>query len=200
MENQPKKWTYLVLDLEMTWLNPFQHGVIEVGAIVMDDFFDIIWDFHMDLCPPENVIIDPASLEYNWFTLDRIAAGKSYEEFCDYWDWFLETYFPWGAKPIIIWQYVTADISFLASIFANARRTQLYSKLGNDIIDTKSIANQANAIARYNKIPLPFTSTSLSKPGGIADKLNITGYDAHTAHGDITATREALLKFLKFKK
>jgi DNA polymerase III epsilon subunit-like protein len=34
--------TYLILDLEMTGLNPFQHGVIEVGAMVMDDTFDII--------------------------------------------------------------------------------------------------------------------------------------------------------------
>jgi DNA polymerase III epsilon subunit-like protein len=83
MENQTKNWTYLVLDLEMTWLNPFQHGVIEVAAIVLDDFFEIVWDFHMDLLPPDNVIIDPLALEYNWFTLDRIALGKSYEEFCD---------------------------------------------------------------------------------------------------------------------
>ncbi len=48
----------------------------------------------MDLCPPDNVIIDPKSLEYNGFTLDRIAAGKSYEEFCDYYDAFFETHFP----------------------------------------------------------------------------------------------------------
>lgn len=184
----------------MTGLNPFQHGVIEVAATVLDDLFEIIGDFHMDLCPPDNVIIDPASLEYNWFTLDRIAMGKSYEEFCDYWDGFLGTYFQDGKKPIMIGQFIAADIAFLASIFANARREKLYEKLGNDIIDTKSIANQANAIARYNKIPLPFTSTSLSKPGGIADRLHITGYDAHTANGDIMATREALLKFLKFKK
>ncbi len=154
----------------------------------------------MDLLPPDNVIIDPAALEYNWFTLDRIAMGKSYEEFCDFWDWFLDTYFPNGKKPIMVGQFIAADIAFLASVFANARREKLYEKLWNDIIDTKSIANQANAIARYNNIPLPFTSTSLSKPGGIADKLHITGYDAHTANGDIMATREALLKFLKFKK
>lgn len=185
----------------MTGLNPFQHGVIEVGAVVMDDQFEIIGDFHMDLCPPDNVIIDPASLEYNGFTLDRIAAGKSYEEFCDYWDGFYETYFDAETrKPIIIWQYITADIAFLGSVFEHARRDKLYLKLGNDIIDTKSIANQANAIARYNKIPLPFTSTSLSKPGGIASRMNITWYEPHTAHGDIMATREALLKFLKFKK
>lgn len=200
MENQTKKWTYLVLDLEMTWLNPFQHGVIEVGAIVLDDLFEIVGDFYMDLCPPDNVIIDPSSLVYNWFTLDRIAAGRSYEEFCDYWDGFYETYFSADRKPIMVGQFVTADIAFLASVFALARREKLYEKLGNDIIDTKSIANQANAIARYNKIPLPFASTSLSKPGGIADRLHITDYQAHSAKGDIMATREALLKFLKFKR
>lgn len=65
----------------------------------------------------------------------------------------------------MIGQYVTADITFLSSIFDRARRAVIMEMLGNDIIDTKSIANQANAIARYNKIKLPFESTSLSKPG-----------------------------------
>lgn len=193
-------WTYLIIDLEMTGLNPFQHGVIEVWAIVMNDTFDMIGEFFMDLIPPDNIIIDPKALEYNGFTLDRIAQGKSYEEFCEYFEWFLETHFPGDKKPIIVWQYVTADIAFLASVFSNARKPNLYLKLGNDVIDTKSIANQANAIARYNKIPLPFKSTSLSKPGGIAEMLHITDYQAHTARWDIMATREALLKFLKFKR
>ena len=192
--------TYLVLDLEMTGLNPFEHGVIEVWAIVLNDTFDQIGEFYMDLCPPDNIIIDPKALEYNGFTLDRIAVGKSYEEFCDYWDGFMKTYFSIERKPIIVGQFVTADIAFLGSIFYNARRSSFYEKLGNDIIDTKSIANQANAIARYNKIALPFKSTSLSKPGGIAEMLHITDYSAHTAKGDITATREALMKFLKFKR
>lgn len=197
-ENNP--WTYLVLDLEMTGLNPFEHGVIEVGAVVMNETFDMIGEFYMDLCPPDNIIIDPKALEYNGFTLDRIAVGKSYEEFCDYWDAFFKTYFSEERKPIIVGQYVTADIAFLGSVFHNARRSSLYEKLGNDIIDTKSIANQANAIARYNKIKLPFESTSLSKQWGIATVLNLTPYSAHTAKWDIKATREALMKFLKFKR
>ena len=192
--------TYLILDLEMTGLNPFQHGVIEVWAIVMNDNFDMVGEFFMDLIPPDNIIIDPKALEYNWFTLDRIAMGKSYEEFAEYWDGFMETHFPGENKPILVGQFVTADIAFLASVFSNARRPNLYEKLGNDIIDTKSIANQANAIARYNKAPLPFKSTSLSKPGGLADTLHITDYKAHTAKGDIMATREALMKLLKFKR
>lgn len=113
----------------MTGLNPFQHGVIEVGAMVMNDTFDVIGEFFMDLIPPDNIIIDPKALEYNGFTLDRIALGKSYEEFCEYWDGFMETHFPEGKKPIMVGQFITADIAFLGSVFANARRPNLYEKL-----------------------------------------------------------------------
>ncbi len=165
----------------------------------MNDACEIIGEFFMDLCPPDNIIIDPSSLVYNGFTLDRIAAGKSYEEFCDFWEAFMETHFPNGKKPVMVGQFIAADLAFLGSVFHHARIHKLYEKLGNDIIDTKSIANQANAIARYNKASLPFKSTSLSKPHGISETLHLSEYTAHTAKGDIMATREALMKFLKFK-
>lgn len=187
------------MDLEMTGLNPFQHGVIEIGMMVLDAQFEIIGELLMDLCPPEDIVIDRAALEYNGFTLDRIAAGRSYEEFCDVFTGFFDTYFI-SEKPIIIGQYITADIIFLSSVFDRSRRSILMDSLGNDIIDTKSIANQANAIARYNNIPLPFKSTSLSKPGWLTEVFHVTGYEAHTARGDMLATREVLLKFLHFKR
>ena len=53
------------MDLEMTGLNPFQHGVIEVGMMILDAQFEIIGEFLMDLCPPEDIVIDRSSLEYN---------------------------------------------------------------------------------------------------------------------------------------
>jgi DNA polymerase III epsilon subunit-like protein len=117
----------------------------------------------MDLCPPDNIIIDPEALEYNGFTLDRIAAGKSYDEFIDFFESFIESYFPGETKPIIIGQYVTADIAFLSSIFHYTNRHSFFNKLGNDILDTKSMANQRNALARYQGKPPIFQSTSLSK-------------------------------------
>lgn len=199
MENQQKKWTYLIMDLEMTGLNPFVNGVIEVGMMAMNDKFEIIWEFLMDLCPPANVIIDPESLKYNGFTLDRIARGRSYEEFCEFFEEFFNTHFP-NSTPIIVGQFVTADLSFLASVFHLARRNSLYSKLGNDIIDTKSIANAHNAIARFSGKELPYKSTSLSKPGGLSESLGVPPYEAHTARGDIMATRAVLLKFLWIEK
>lgn len=53
------------MDLEMTGLNPFQHGVIEIGMIVLDAQFEILGELMMDLCPPEDVAIDRSALEYN---------------------------------------------------------------------------------------------------------------------------------------
>lgn len=182
----------------MTGLNPFRHGVIEVGMMAMDEKMNIIGELFMDLCPPPNIIIDPQSLEYNGFTLDRIAAGRSYEEFVERFDTFMMNFFE-NTTPIIVGQYVTADISFLGSIFYYARRNDLFLRMGNDIIDTKSMANEKNAQARFREEPIPFESTSLAKPKGIADVLKLPPFDAHTARGDILATREALIHFLELK-
>ena len=78
----------------------------------------------MDLCPPDNIIIDPDSLAYNGFTLDRIAGGKSYEEFCDFWEAFMGTYFPDEKKPILIGQFIAADIAFLGECFPSCKEKQ----------------------------------------------------------------------------
>jgi hypothetical protein len=41
-----------------------------------------------------------------------------------------------------------------------------------------------------------FKSTSLSSPGGLTDILEITDYEAHTALGDVRATKQVLIKLL----
>ena len=133
-------------------------------------------NFFMDLCPPPNIIIDQEALKYNGFTLERIAHGKSYEEFTEFFVQFLAAYFPNDEKPIIVGQYVTADLSFLASVFHHARRNSVYLKLGNDIIDTKSIANVRNAVARYHDQEIPHNqqaSQSLVVLRSILEFLNI---------------------------
>lgn len=195
MKKQVTPGTYLLMDLEMTGLNPFRHGVVEFGCIIMDDRFDILTEFYRDLCPPESVMIDPEALEYNGFTLERIARGISYDAFVEEFEIFLNTYFIINT-PIIVGQYVTADIMFLEHIFFTVGRNDLYLRLWNDIIDTKSIANCENAIARYYGEPPKYQSTSLSKPGGLSETLWISDYKAHSSKGDISATRQVLRKML----
>jgi len=196
MQNQSKKPTYLILDLEMTGLDPFRHGVIEFWGAVLDESLSIIHELQLDICPPASCIIDEEALLYNWFTHERIKKGISYDAFCEKFTHLLDTYFPDTVKPIIIGQFITADISFLLSIFSHTDRHDLSMRLGNDIIDTKSIANQENAICRLKWIPLIYKSTSLSKPGWLAETLGVTDYIAHSAMGDIDATRKVLLAFL----
>ena len=67
---------------------------------------------------------------------------------------------------------------------------------GNDIIDTKALANSINARALLKGRPAPFPVTSLSKPGGLKELFGITAYQAHSALGDVLATREVLIKLL----
>jgi len=193
---QQKNGIYFILDLEMTGLDPFRHGVIEFWWAILDEKFQILEELQVDICPPSDCLIDEEALAYNGFTQERIAKGVSYEEFCELFLCFLERYFPFDTKPILIWQYVTADISFLQSVFFRAGRHEIAMELWNDIIDTKSIANQENALCRLLSKPLKYTSTSLSKPGWLADTLGIRDYIAHTAMGDIDATRKVLLQFL----
>ena len=50
----------------------------------------------------------------------------------------------------MIGQFIAADLAFLGNVFHRTGRNELSTQLGNDIIDTKSIANEANAIARYH--------------------------------------------------
>lgn len=183
------------MDLEMTWLNPFRHGVVEFWCMVMDEKFAILAEMYRDLNPPVDVMIDPEALEYNGFTLDRIARGISYDQFVEEFEIFINTYFP-DSPPIIVGQYVTADIVFLENIFYTVGRNDLILKLGNDIIDTKSIVNAENAIARYHGKPVKYLSTSLSKPWWITEVLGIKDYQAHSAKWDIAATRTALLILL----
>lgn len=118
-----------MIDLEMTGLNPFKHGVIEVGMMALDKNFAIIGEFFMDLCPPTDVVIDAEALKYNGFTLERIAMGRPYEEFVEFFANFFQAHFSEEKKPIIVGQYVAADLAFLASIFHHARKSSLFLRL-----------------------------------------------------------------------
>ena len=96
--------------------------------MVMDEKFAILAEMYRDINPPVDVMIDPEALEYNGFTLDRIARGISYDQFVEEFEILLNTYFP-DNPPIIVGQYVTADIVFLENIFYTVGRNDLILKL-----------------------------------------------------------------------
>ena len=188
---------YLVIDTETTGLHPARHGLIEIAAAALDGQLILLDTFQADVCPPEGVACDPEALQINGFTMERIRAGISYRMACEQFLNFLNKHF--SAEPIVIGQFYPFDYAFLEQLFSTCgyRDGLAVAIKGNDIIDTKALANSINVRALLKGKPAPFPVTSLSKPGGLKELFGITAYQAHSALGDVLATREVLIKLLE---
>lgn len=158
-----KKGCYLVIDFETTGLNPMTAGIIEVAAMALDEHFNVLESFATDICPPEECDIDPEAMVITGFTMERIRSGKSYTLVSDELLAFIEGNF--SQKPILIGQFLPFDFACLCKLFrekCKANRKLFYDQIGNNFIDTKSLVNFANMLARLRGKELPFTCTSLS--------------------------------------
>ena len=190
---------YLVIDTETTGWSPHTNGMIEFAGVCMDASLEITDSLVVDIRPPEGTAVREESLQITGFTRERIAQGMSYEDFCVLFREFIAKNFT--KKPIVIGQFYPFDYAFMTSVFDKGGHPEYTEDniFGNDFVDTKVIANLLNMQARYRSEPEPFPSTSLSKAGGLKERFGIAGaeYAAHTAMGDVLATREVLKRFVE---
>jgi DNA polymerase III epsilon subunit-like protein len=189
---------YLLIDTETTGLLLTQNGLIQAAGLILDDELNEIHRFCVDICPDKPFEINDFSLEMTGFTVERINAGISYQEFCDFFLDLIKEYFPL-VKPTLIAQFLPFDYGFLHNVFGKRNmEMELCDILGNDIIDTKCIVNNLNLKAHLKGKPIPFPITSLSKPGGLKDVLGIdeSKFTAHDALGDCEATLEVLKRLV----
>jgi DNA polymerase III epsilon subunit-like protein len=192
-----KNGCYLIIDTETTGLHPARHGLVELAAAALDEKLAVLETFQADVCPPEDCEIDPEALQVNGFTRQRISQGISYRAVCEQFRDFIKSNF--SAEPVVIGQFYPFDYAFLDRVFSASGHGDGFAALikGNDFIDTKALANSMNLRAVLRGQPRPFASTSLSRPGGLKDRLGISGHLAHSALGDVLATREVLIKLLE---
>ena len=192
-----KKAKYLILDTEATGLHSSTNCLLQVGIIIVDEklnkLAEKVWEIELD----SNSVIDPEAMAVNGINIENRLAQVSQNKFCLEFFEIVEKNFV--VQPIIIAQFYPFDYSFLDAIFTKNGFGSRLSKevLGNNFIDTKSLANYFNLKASINNLPVPFPVTSLSKDGGLADTLGIHGFKAHTALGDCQATLEVLKAYLK---
>jgi DNA polymerase III epsilon subunit-like protein len=188
---------YLILDAEMTGLNPHKNGLIQFATAALDKNLKILETFVTDICPPEGFEINEEALQINGFSLERIQKGISYEIFCHSLFDFIKRNFGQN-KPVAIAQFYPADYGFLQMTFSKVGLEKEFNEVfDNDFVDTKSLVNTLNLISEIKNHPIPFEITSLSKPGGLKEKLDLKSFPAHDALGDILATREVLLKLIE---
>ena len=195
-----KNCKYLVVDTETTGLHTAKNGLIQVAALALDNKLKIIDQYTIDINPPDGYQISPESLGINGFTLERIAAGVSYEQFCHSFIEFVRQNFE--EVPICIGQFFPFDFAFLDYVFTTVGLDKILNSeiMTNQFIDTKSLVLSLNLKAELKGDKIPFPITSLSKPGGLKDKFGIWGEDftAHDALGDVMATRAVLIKLMDY--
>jgi len=192
-----KSGAYLIIDTETTGLRPARHGLIELAAAALDEKLAVLETFQADVRPPEGCEIDSEAMQVNGITRERINQGISYAAVCEQFGDFIMKHF--SAEPVIIGQFYPFDFAFLDQVFCASGYADGFMAVvkGNDFIDTKALANSINLRALLRGQPRPFASTSLSRPGGLKDRFGITGHQAHTALGDVLATREVLIKLME---
>lgn len=195
-EVESKKGVYLVLDTEFTGQHPERNGLIEAAFLVLDKEYNEITHYVSDICPPDGYKIDEAAMKVNKFEVSRIAQGISYKQFAKEMTKFIQDHFE--KKPILVAHFVPMDFAYLNYVFeyVGMGKEFWYQTIGYDIIDTKVLANIANAKARKNNQEIPFPSTSLSSPKGVRKVLDIEGHASHTALGDARATKEVFVKLM----
>jgi len=199
MTENLKTAKYLIIDTETTGLSPLKHGLIQVAAAALDNNFEIMASFVTDICPPKGYEITQESMEITGFTLERIEAGVSYGDFCQQFLDFISANFQQKAIPV--GQFFPFDFAFLDMVFTKVMPEARFFEnvVSRDFLDTKSMVATLNMLADSQGREKPFENTSLSKPGGLKDKLGITGdFKSHDALGDVLATREVLVKLVEW--
>ncbi|NBP56975.1 3'-5' exonuclease [bacterium] len=192
-----KKGLYLGIDAEFTGQHPHKNALIQIAMIVLDKDLKEIAHYQTLVQIPEGFEVTEESMKINKIDIEKVEAeGVSYDKLVKQITKFVRKYFE--DKPILFAHFITMDFAYLNYIFGSVGQDNLFWKdlIGHNVIDTKVLANTINLIQIHKGKDPIFKSTSLSNPGGLTDTLGITNYEAHTALGDVRATREVLVKLL----
>jgi DNA polymerase III epsilon subunit-like protein len=192
-----KKGIYLGIDTEFTGQHPHKNALIELAMIVLDENLQEIAHYQTLVKVPIGAEITKESMSINKLDLKKVESeGVSYSKLVQQITKFVQKHFE--DKPILFAHFITMDFAYLNYIFGSVDKDKLFWKelIGHNVIDTKVLANTINLLKiRKDQKPI-FKSTSLSNPGGLTDVLEIKDYEAHTALGDIRATKQVMVKLL----
>jgi DNA polymerase III epsilon subunit-like protein len=169
------------VDTETTGLDPVDHTIWEVAAIVREDhtadpIHDVEHVFQLQLTERDLALADPEALKINQFHERRLETGL----------WSLE-------KFAEVFSYLTLDAHLVgANVSFDAERLRMILNFAEvpigwsyHLVDTESIV-LGYQMARAVKPQFPFRGADLVRQVG----LDPTAYPAHTAVGDARMVRD----------
>ena len=157
------------IDTETTGLDPFKHGIVELGAIIDGR---PVKHFNR-ICDPGDVVYDPKALEVNGISLEEIKSRPSIEEMLREFDQHV-----WDRAIIAGHNVAGFDIPFLKEAY---RRAGLKWRFHYHCVDPMVLAN----VLKHWGL-LDTRSLSL---GGLAEHFGIDPGNAHRALDDIKTTK-----------
>ena len=154
---------YLVLDFETTGLDYETEQVIEVGAIKYDEGFNEVGSFHTYVRLQNDRVLSDFIKKHTGITEDKLAYGMNEEIAMAVIEAMIEY------DTVVVAQFAPFDFGYLSN----------YGILPSNYICTKTLTDIAEPYERSNL-------------GETCERNGIVLKDAHTAMGDVRATKELL--------
>lgn len=154
---------YLVLDFETTGLDYKTEQVIEVGAIKYDEDFNEVGSFHTYVRLQNDRVLSDFIKKHTGITEDKLAYGMNEEIAMAVIEAMIEY------DTVVVAQFAPFDFGYMSN----------YGILPSNYICTKTLTDIAEPYERSNL-------------GETCERNGIVLKDAHTAMGDVRATKELL--------
>lgn len=184
----------LILDLELTGLDPSIHQIIEIGAILCDqrslEPFSSFSTF-VGLDSSKRIeLANPVSMKLNNINLERLSAAPDPVEAVHR----LQTWVNQKTSRsfVLAGHGISTDYMFLSQVVENSSAPRLW-KFPFDYIDTKSLARLYFAHFSHAKAPPEDKLTGLAK---LAKTLGLPCNNHHSALADAETARKVLKFFL----
>jgi DNA polymerase-3 subunit epsilon len=127
----------LVIDVETTGLDPARHACIEIGAVLLDESLDVVWEFSASLLPPPDAEICAEAQQIHRIALAESQRGEPAEKVIRAFHHRISS----ESAPVVVagWN-VWFDVSFLKVLY---RRAGIDWSFGHRFLDVQSIVSFA---------------------------------------------------------
>jgi len=150
--NPPAARRALVIDVETTGLDPARHACIELGAVLLDEELETVWEFSSLICPEPGAEVCAEALGVSGITLAEALAAEPAAAVVRR----FEDLVAQETAPLVLagWN-VWFDVSFLKVLYQQAG---LSWRFGHRFLDVQSIvsfffdfreAPQARTVEKY---------------------------------------------------
>jgi DNA polymerase III alpha subunit (gram-positive type) len=162
----------LFLDLETTGLDPLEHEILEIAAVLLDRDGAEVASFEQKVTP---ACLDKASLEAiqkNGYTREKWADASSLGKALDLLTMTFCALPPALGRPLVVGQNVSFDRAFLTEAYRQERRRMFEARYWLDTASMAWAAYVAGEIETISLVPL-------------AQSMSLDTGQAHTAMGDV---------------